>query len=124
MTADPGDGPRTDLDQSIARLLTIGTYGSVALLAVGVVIMFGYRIDPLAGGPPLQPNLVIDDVLHLRPAGFMWLGLLAVIATPASRVAVALVGYARRGERVMAVIAALILVVIGLSVTLAQALDA
>ena len=124
MTADPQRGLPADLDRSIARLLTFGTYVSVALFGVGAVLMFARRIAPLAGGPPFQPELVLDDVVHLRAAGFLWLGLLAAIATPAARVAAALVGFLRRGERTMAIVAVLILAVISLSVVLAQGLEA
>jgi uncharacterized membrane protein len=124
LTADPQRGLPTDLDRSIARLLTFGTYVSVALLGVGALLMFARRIAPLAGGPPFQADLVIDDVVHLRAAGFMWLGLIAVIATPTARVVAALIGFVRRGERTMALVSTLILVVIALSVVLAQGLEA
>jgi uncharacterized membrane protein len=124
LTADPQRGLPADLDHEIARLLTFGTYVSVALLGVGAVLMLARRIAPLGGGPPFQPELVLDDVVHLRAAGFMWLGLLAAIATPAARVAAALVGFLRRGERAMAIVAVLILAVISLSVVLAQGLEA
>ncbi len=124
MTARPGRGLPADLDRSIARLLTIGTFASVALLAVGVVLMFANRIAPLAGGPPFEPGLLVEDVLRLRPAGFLWLGLVAVIATPTARVIASLIGYARRGERAMALVAALILAVLAVSVGLAVGLEA
>ncbi len=124
MTAEPQLGLPADLDRSIARLLTYGTYVSVALLGVGALVMFARRIAPLAGGPPFQPELVVDDVVNLRAAGFMWLGLLAVIATPTARVVAALIGFVRRGERTMALVAALILAVITLSVVLAQGVEA
>jgi uncharacterized membrane protein len=118
--AEPGD----DLERSIARLLTYGTYASVALLAVGAVLMFAAGLDPLGGGPPFDPALIVDDVGHLRPAGFIWLGLVAVVGTPAARVVASLVGYLRRGERLMILVAVLILVVISLSVGLARGLEA
>lgn len=118
MTAGPGRAQPADLDRTIGRLLTVGTYASVLLLAIGCVLLFANRIDPLAGGPPLEPGLIVDDILHLRPAGFMWLGLVVVLATPVARVAVALVGYVTRGERRMALVAALILVVIAASIAL------
>ncbi len=124
MTAEPQRGLPADLDRSIARLLTYGTYVSVALLGVGVLVMFARRIAPLAGGPPFQPELVVDDVVNLRAAGFMWLGLIAVIATPTARVFAALIGFVRRGERTMALVAALILAVITLSVVLALGVEA
>jgi uncharacterized membrane protein len=113
-----------DLDRSIAHLLTFGTYGSVALLGVGVVLMFAAGISPLAGGPSFGLDLLIDDLVHVRPAGFLWLGLLAVLATPSARVIASLVGFLRRGERAMAGVAVLILAVIALSVALARGLGA
>lgn len=118
MTAGSHRAPPADLDRLVGRLLTIGTYTSILLLGVGSVLMFGARIDPLAGAPPLEPGLIVDDITHLRPAGFMWLGLVALLATPILRVIVSLVGYAVGGERTMAVVAVLILVVIAASVIL------
>jgi uncharacterized membrane protein len=123
LTADPGNGPRADLDRSIARLLTIGTYVSVVLLAIGVLLLLVYGIRPLAGGPKFQLDLIADDLVHLRPAGFMWLGLLAVLATPSLRVAASLIGFVRLGERTMAAVAGAILAVIALSVALARGLE-
>jgi uncharacterized membrane protein len=123
VTADPANGQRADLDRSIARLLTIGTYVSVALLAIGVIKMFVDGIRPLGGGPPFRPELILDDLLRRRPAGLMWLGLVVVVATPAARVVASLVGFLRRGERTMAIVAAAILVVIALSVALARGLE-
>jgi len=117
---EPGS---TGLEQSIARLLTVGTYISVALLVVGVILMLSQGIGPLSGGPAFDLTRLGSDVVGLRPAGFLWLGLLAVVATPAARVAASLIGYARRGERGMAFIAILILVVIATSVAVAQALE-
>jgi uncharacterized membrane protein len=119
LTADPQLGPPADLDRSIARLLTYGTYVSVGLLGIGTILMFARGIAPLEGGPPFQLELIVDDVVHLRAAGFMWLGLIAVIATPTARVVAALIGFVRRGERTMALVAALIIAVIALSVVLA-----
>jgi uncharacterized membrane protein len=124
LTADPQRGLPADLDRSIARLLTFGTYVSVGLLGIGAVVMFASGIAPLAGGPPFRPELVVDNVVHLRAAGFMWLGLIAVIATPAARVVAALVGFIRRGERTMALVAVMVLAVVALSVVLAQGVEA
>jgi uncharacterized membrane protein len=124
LTAAPDRAPSADLERSIARLLTVGTYGSVGLLAIGAVLMFGYRIDPLGGAPPFDPGLIADDILHLRPSGFMWLGLIAVLATPSARVAAALVAFLRTGQRAMALVAFLILVVIALSVAVSGGTEA
>ena len=121
MTAGPHRSPPADLDRTIGRLLIIGTNVAVLLLAIGCVLLFVYRINPLAGGPPLEPGLIVYDISHLQPAGFMWLGLLALLATPVLRVAVSLAGFIRRGERTMSIVAALILVVIALSIVLGRA---
>ncbi len=111
------------LEQSIARLLTLGTYLSIALLAVGVVLMAGGGIGPLSGGPAFDATRLVPDLLAGRPAGFLWLGLIVVVATPVARVLASLVGYVRRGEQGMAIVAGMILVVIGLSVALARGLE-
>ena len=120
--ADPAPEPAVNLERSIARLLTIGTYASVALLLIGVVLMLATGTAPRSVGPAFDLTKLVPDLLALRPAGYIWLGLVAVVATPAARVFAALIGYARRGDRTMAIVAALIIVVIGLSVALAQGL--
>ena len=112
------------LERSIARLLTLGTYSSIALLVIGVVLMAGDGIGPLSGGPAFDPATIVPDLFAVRPDGFLWLGLIVVVATPVARVIASLVGYIRRGERGMAIVACLILVVIGLSVALARGLEA
>jgi uncharacterized membrane protein len=111
------------LERRIARLLTVGSYLSVALLAVGFGAMLIEGRSPLDGGPPLDPRSIPADLLALRPAGFLWLGLLTVVATPVARVAVALFGYLRGNERTMAVVATLVLAVIALSVALAIGME-
>jgi uncharacterized membrane protein len=118
MTQRPG-APSNGLDQAIARLLTAGTYLSVALLGIGVVLMAVAGLPP-RGGPAFDPTHLVADLVALRPEGFLWLGLIAAIATPSARVAASLVGYLRRGERRMAAVSLLILGVIVLSVMLAS----
>jgi uncharacterized membrane protein len=111
------------LEQSIARLLSLGTYVSIGLLVVGVGLMVIDGIGPMSKGPAFDLARLGPDLVAFRPAGFLWLGLLAVIATPTARVAASLVGYARRGERAMAIVAVLILAVILTSVALAKGLE-
>ena len=111
------------LERAIARVLTIGPYVSVAVLVVGTAMMLASGVQPLSGGPRFDLGQVGDDLVHLRATGFLWLGLVAVVATPASRVVASLVGYLHDGERLMAVVAVLILAVIALSVGLAIGLE-
>ena len=93
------------------------------LLVASTDVMMLRIVQPLAGGPRFDLGQVGDDLVHLRATGFLWLGLIAVVATPASRVVASLVGYLHDGERLMAVVAVLILAVIVLSVGLAIGLE-
>jgi len=112
-----------DLDQTIARVLIWGTYLSVGLLAVGVILMIANGVSPLDDAPPFELDRIPADIVALRPVGFLWLGLLVVIATPLARVTASLIGYVAGGERRMALISAAILVVIGIGVVLGVAAE-
>jgi uncharacterized membrane protein len=115
--------PSDELEQAIARLLTTGTYLSIAILAGGVAAMIATGRSPLDVAPGFDPGRIPTDLAAVRPEGFLWLGLVVVIATPAARVAASLVGFARRSERGMVVVSALILAVIAVSVVLAIATE-
>ena len=103
-------------ERLIGRLLTGITYVSVGLLVVGVVLLMAAGTSPTSGGPRMDPARLVPDVLGLRPAGFLWLGLVAVIAAPISRVIVALGAYARARDWLMVGVSAAILVVIAVAV--------
>ena len=103
-------------ERRLGRLLIVVTWIAVVLLLIGVLLLLAGGISPLSGGPGLDPGRLVADIGALAPAGFLWLGLLAVIATPISRVLGAAVGFIRGGEPLMAAISATILAVIGLGV--------
>ena len=100
------------LEASVARLLMAGTYSAVALIAVGVLLMVLTGRSPRDVAPAFDPGRLVADLVALRPSGFLWSGVLIVLATPLTRVLAALGGYVRAGEREMAVVAGLILGVI------------
>ncbi len=104
------------LESSVARLLTAGTYVSIGCVAIGVVALAAGGTSSLDVAPDFDLGRLGADLVALRPAAFLWLGILGVIATPAARVAAALIGYARSGERPMVLVSALILIVIALGV--------
>jgi uncharacterized membrane protein len=104
------------LESTIARLLTVGTYLSIALVAVGSLLLIGSGRSPLEAAPPFDPAGVLVDVAALRPEGFLWLGIIAVLAAPATRVLVGLVGFGRAGEWIMVGVSGLILLVIAAGV--------
>jgi uncharacterized membrane protein len=117
MTTKPGR-PGRDLERSIGRLLTAGTYLSILLMAIGVVLMLTGGISPLDPAPPFDPARIPAEIVALRPVGFLWLGMLVILATPLARVVAAGIGFAAGGERRMALISAAILVVIAVGVLL------
>lgn len=108
-------------ERAIGRMLIALTYVSVTLLVVGVALMVSQGVSPLSGGPQLDLGRLVGDVVGLAPHGFLWLGLLAVIATPISRVVAAGIGYARAGDRGLVIVAIAILAVIALSIASALA---
>ena len=106
-------------ERTIGRLLSAMTYVAVALLIVGVVLMAAAGISPLAGGPAFDPAAIPAELLAGTPAGFLWLGLLAVIATPIVRVIGAAVAYGSTAQWPMVAVSVAILVVITLGVAVA-----
>jgi len=117
---EPG-GARQRLELRIARLLILGTYLGVALLAVGILLMLASGTDPLATpSVPFDPASIPGDALALRATGFLWAGILVLMALPVTRVAIAAAAFARAGDRRMAAIAVAVLVVLAMSVVLVQ----
>lgn len=108
-----------EFDRFIGRLLIAVTYVAVGLLTVGVILLFANGISPLSGGPPLDLGRLVADLAAVAPAAFLWLGILAVIATPLSRVVAAAVGFARLGDRLMVGVAVGILAVIAVGIATA-----
>ena len=113
---DRPDSARPAFERSLGRLLIGLTYVAVGLLAVGVVLMAARGISPLSGGPRFDASRLLPDLAVAAPAGFLWLGLLAIIAAPISRVMAAAIGYARTSDRAMVGVALAILVVIAASI--------
>lgn len=112
---------RRDLEATIARLLSTGTYVSIAFVALGVLLLFGAGVTPTDPAPTFDLGRLPADLGGLRPGGFLWLGILGLILTPAARVTAALIGYARTGERPMLLVSVLILLVIAVGVAVGVA---
>jgi uncharacterized membrane protein len=114
----------SDLETTLGRLLTAGTYLAVALVAMGVVAMVASGRSPLAGdAAPLDLGAIPRLIRAGRPEGFLWLGLVAAIATPLGRVTGALAGFVARGESRLAAVALAILAVVATAITLALVAD-
>ena len=108
---------RTLAAERLSGRLLIGiTYVSVVLLLIGVALMIKNGISPLDGGPGLDLATLGATLAALEPAGFLWLGLLVVIAAPICRVIVAGIAYARDADWLMVGISVAILAVIAVGV--------
>lgn len=108
-------------ERQIGRLLILFTSVSVTLLVVGVFLLLAAGISPIDGGPPLDLSTLLSEVVALGPAGFLWLGLVAVIVTPISRVVLAAIAFGRAGDWSMVWIAIAILAIIATGVATAAA---
>jgi uncharacterized membrane protein len=108
----PHGTPPASLELALSHVLQLGTYVSVALIAVGSILILAGGGSPLDPGPPLDLSQLPAELLGLRPAGFLWLGIVGVLATPALRVGRALLGFLRRDEQRMVAVSALVLGVI------------
>ena len=114
------DDPRVNdtayrLESRVSRLLVIGTYLAIGIVLVGVVALLASGVDPLAlATPPFDLRQIPADIAAGKPEGFLWLGLVAVLALPLGRVIVAGLGFlAARDTRLALVSLAVLLVVTG-----------
>lgn len=115
-TLRPPAGNGRDDERRIGRLLVLATYAAVLLLAIGAGLMAIHGISPLDDAPRFELGALGGALGDLEASGFLWLGLLVVVATPISRVGVAALGYARRGDRSMVAISVAILAVLAVGV--------
>ena len=114
--ADGAGTAPANLEVALAHVLQLGTYVSVGLVAIGSVLMLAGGDSPIAGGPPFDLARLAADLVAVEPAGFLWLGIVGILSTPALRVGRALMGFARRGEQRMVAVSVLVLGVIAVGV--------
>jgi uncharacterized membrane protein len=113
------------IERKIARILSIGAVVAITLLVIGIALMIVEGVGPeTVGFPAFHLERLVDDLVHLRAAGFLYAGILVVIATPVVRVSGELIGFAIRREREMALVAAAILLVVVVSVVVAVIIEA
>jgi uncharacterized membrane protein len=109
------------LETRIARLLTWGTRIALGLVLVGVLLMLQAGIDPLDHGasPEFSLASIPAQILALLPEGFLWAGLVLVMALPIGRVVVSGTGFLAAGDRRLALVSLLVVVVIVTSIVAA-----
>ena len=113
------------IEALIARLLVVGTYVAIGFVLVGVVLMLGHGIDPLvhATAPAFDLAAVPSQIAALAPEGFLWAGLVTVLCLPIARVIVAGLGFARVGDRRLALVSVMVVLVIVVSILAARGLE-
>ena len=105
------------MDTAIATLLRTGVLLSVGIIAVGMVITFVQHPDSFSSGPasthfPNTISEVIAGVRHGNGQAVMMTGLLVLIATPVSRVALSIVIFVIERDRLYAAITAAVFVIL------------
>ena len=107
------------VERTIRAILLCGIAVSVALMAAGLVLGRGHGGRLPRGVVPLAE--LPGALAALRPAAYLSLGLIVLIATPFVRVAGSLVVFARERDRRYVLVTAIVLLVMCLSVVLGKA---
>lgn len=106
--------------EQVSRLLSTGTLLVIGLVAAGTALALASGRRPVVEpGTPLDPGRLLGDLLALRADAVLWLGLLAGVGLPTARTVVAFAGFLRRGDRRAALVAAGVLLALGLSALVA-----
>jgi len=104
------------LNQTVSRVLLIGLVLALSLMGIGSVLGF------LNAGALAPQTVSFADLpaglVQGAPMAFMSLGLIVLLATPAARVLVLLLGYVRRQQWLFAAIALMVLSVLVISVVI------
>lgn len=99
------------------RVLIAGTVASFALMAAGLACaaIVGLR----GGAADLLPSRLLPGLLAGQPASLVGIGIIAMLLTPAVNVLILVPIFLRLKERLSALIATSVLVVVAASVALA-----
>ena len=104
---------QANLNRMIARILAAGLCLAIVLLLVGVILDLAGRA-PSAGEAASLGDMT-QALAAFEPAGFYYLGLLVLLATPVAGVAALAVGFARGRWWVFCSVSLFVLAVLALS---------
>lgn len=113
----------TDLRQLIGNTLRIGvTVACIIGTVGGIIYLMRHGADPIPdytafayGNPPTEYTTltgIIDGVFHFTAAGWIQLGVIALILTPILRIALSFVDFLRERDWLYAAFTAVVLAVI------------
>ena len=120
------------LEILISRILRAGVIASVTLIVVGMIATFVQHPDYLSSsavldcavGPgatfPHEFDALLASIRQMRGEAIVTLGLLVLIATPVMRVAVSVVAFTHHRDRTYALITAVVLSLLLLSLVLGR----
>jgi len=126
------DAHMRHLELLISRLLRGGVIASVALIVTGTIVTFAQHPDYLSSsvvldsavGPgatfPHEIDALLSSIRQLRGEAIVTLGLLMLMATPVMRVAVSALAFVKHGDRTYALITAVVLCLLLLSLVLGK----
>jgi uncharacterized membrane protein len=109
-----------DLDLSVASMLRFGvTLSAIVVFAGGLMYLrHPFIVTPdyqhfQAGTPDLRTlSGIVYGAWKIRPDSLIQLGLLLLIATPITRVAFCVIGFARQKDRLYVLVSALVLLIL------------
>ena len=112
--------PEESLENRLASLLRVGVLVAVAVVLVGAVLLLArhWRETPdyrVFRGEPRHlrnPVGILEGALQLRGRAIVDLGLLLLILTPVSRVALSAVAFARARDWLYTLVTALVLAIL------------
>ncbi len=102
----------------VSGILLVGVTGSAVLIGIGLVGSFLVGWSGSLAGAPSAPIATTDfsamgaSLAVLRPVGIAQLGLAVLLATPVARVAASCIGFLLEGDRLYALITAVVLAVL------------
>ena len=122
-------GPPGAVETMVSFVLRAGVILSATIICLGLALLFAkgaisnqVRID--ADFPyPRDLGALISGLLALDPASFIVLGLLALIATPFTRVAVSIVAFALERDWRYVLITVIVLAILIAGIVLGKAVD-
>lgn len=109
------------IERILALVLLVGVGVSAVLVLSGFVTSFAVGWtgsllnEPVAESATTDFSRLLERLGVLQPLALAQLGLLVLIGTPVFRVAVSIVGFAREHDRLYVALAALVLVLLAVS---------
>jgi uncharacterized membrane protein len=122
------------IEALISRMLLAGVAASMAVVALGVAMMFVHhpeyhrqaadlaRLTAPGAAFPHTPRDVLRGLVNCRGESIVALGLLLLIATPVLRVFVSIIGFAIKRDWTYTLVSAVVLIVLVLSFLLGKSL--